>query len=71
MHNDPIPMHEKLKVSLDRCLKILEWAPISKHHKYILIRSIIVPRINYGPLTERCKDKKLSKEQYIILDKIV
>jgi hypothetical protein len=54
-------MYGKLKLKLEHCIDILNFAKITKHQKYILVRSIVVPRVNYGPLVERCKDAKQVK----------
>lgn len=69
--NDPIPMHAKLRIKLEHCIEILNFAQISKHQKYLLVRSIVIPRMNYGPLVERCNNHELGKEQYIKLDKMI
>lgn len=59
--NDPISLGEKLCKKFNDTIKIIDEAPITIHQKYILVRSIALPRVNYGPLVEQGSDLIMRK----------
>ena len=53
-------------------LHLLREAPASVHDKYLLLRSLVLPRVNYGPLVEITDgDSQSAKAYYIEIDKLI
>ncbi|CAL5990002.1 Reverse_transcriptase/endonuclease [Hexamita inflata] len=40
---------ERLTDKIDKCLKVLEASPITNHQKFLLLRSVVLPKVNYAP----------------------
>ena len=37
---------------MEKKLRVLDASPITKHWKYLLLRSVVLPKVNYAPLVE-------------------
>lgn len=66
-------MSRRLLEKIEEDLNIIAESPVSIHHRYSIIRSVIIPRCNYGGLIERCldKDRDTIKEGYLKIDYLI
>ncbi|CAL6095448.1 Reverse_transcriptase/endonuclease [Hexamita inflata] len=40
-----------MTAKIDKCLKVLD-SPITNHQKFLLLRSVVLPKVNYAPLVD-------------------
>ncbi|CAL5991490.1 Reverse_transcriptase (RNA-dependent DNA polymerase) [Hexamita inflata] len=43
---------ERMTAKIDKCLKVLDASPITNHQKFLLLRSVVLPKVNYAPLVD-------------------
>ncbi|CAL6112718.1 Putative_reverse transcriptase/endonuclease [Hexamita inflata] len=41
-----------MTAKIDKFLKVLDASPITNHQKYLLLRSVVLPKVNYAPLVD-------------------
>ncbi|CAL5989749.1 Reverse_transcriptase (RNA-dependent DNA polymerase) [Hexamita inflata] len=47
-----VSLAERMTAKIDKCLKVLDAAPITNHQKFLLLRSVVLPKVNYAPLVD-------------------
>ncbi|CAL5995513.1 Reverse_transcriptase/endonuclease [Hexamita inflata] len=47
-----VSLAERMTAKIDKCLKVLDASPITNHQKYLLLRSVVLPKVNYAPLVD-------------------
>ncbi|CAL6051963.1 Reverse_transcriptase/endonuclease [Hexamita inflata] len=64
---------ERLTDKIDKCLKVLEASPITNHQKFLLLRSVVLPKVNYAPLVDFAPKTPLDSfdNQYGPIDQMV
>lgn len=50
--DEPMPLSTRLNARILKEINHLSDAPATNHNKYLLLRSVVIPRVNYGPLIE-------------------
>lgn len=63
-------MGQKLKAKLMDGLNTLDKSPLDVHHKYLLLHSIVLNKVNYGPMVEQCSsdNRTACKQNYLEID---
>ncbi|CAL6053907.1 Reverse_transcriptase/endonuclease [Hexamita inflata] len=47
-----VSLAERMTAKIDKCLKVLDAVPITNHQKFLLLRSVVLPKVNYAPLVD-------------------
>ncbi|CAL5974356.1 Reverse_transcriptase (RNA-dependent DNA polymerase) [Hexamita inflata] len=47
-----VSLAERMTAKIDKCLKVLDAAPITNHQKFLLQRSVVLPKVNCAPLVD-------------------
>ncbi|CAL6048769.1 Reverse_transcriptase (RNA-dependent DNA polymerase) [Hexamita inflata] len=47
-----VSLAERMTAKIDKCLKVLDASPITNHQKFLLLRSVVLPKVNYAPLVD-------------------
>ncbi|CAL6014239.1 Reverse_transcriptase/endonuclease [Hexamita inflata] len=47
-----VSLAERMTAKIDKYLKVLDASPITNHQKYLFLRSVVLPKVNYAPLVD-------------------